>query len=144
MNEILGLVGTVCICGAFYLMARKEKEKSERLQNRVSKLENENHDFWTANLKKNKEIKELKQDILKLHEIQEFDNKVMKGRMEQIGDLQEDIRKEADRFAKDQITIAGLNHELCEANYRVVELESEIDSMEHRGWRKIMRARRLS
>lgn len=136
MNEILGLVGTVCICGGFYLMARKEKENSERLQNRVNKLENENHDFWTANLKKNKEIKELKNEKEELHKTILFDNDVAIQRTEK-------LEQASNRFAKDQMTIADLNHELCEVNYKVVELESEVEGMVKRGFVKLERARLL-
>lgn len=118
MNEILGLVGTAVICGAFYLMALKEKKSKEKAWDRVI---------------------DLRVEIDGLNEIIESDNKVMSKIMEQIGDLQEDVRKGADRFAEDQIKIdvlckqiegkdsdiADLNHELCEANHKVVELESD-------------------
>ena len=78
MNEILELIGGIFIVGASYLFANKYKKENERLQNRVNKLENENHDFWTANLNNNKTIKkldytiELKDEIIKHCEAMEI------------------------------------------------------------------------
>ena len=131
MNEILGMVGTVCICGAFYLMARKEKEENEKLFRQNQELA-----YKYANADKICDIQKEQIDgykiyidscddtIKELNKIIDFDKEVLTKKTEQIGDLQEDVRRGADRFAKDQMTIADLNLKLCEAIYRVVESES--------------------
>lgn len=150
LNEILSIVSSVCICGAFYLVARKEKKENKKLFRQNQELA-----YKYANADKICDIQKEQIDgykiyiescddtIKELNKIIDFDKEVLTKKTEQIGDLQEDLRKGADRFAKDQTTIADLNHELCEANYKVVELESEVEGMVKRGFVKLERARLL-
>lgn len=141
MNGILGLVGTVCICGAFYLMAKKKADEVGALQNRVNKLESENHDFWTRDLKNKKVIRKLDYMIDIKEQIISNQKSVIETRGKEVKELGETIlfdndvmiqktemlEKANNRFAKDTIKIADLNNQLCNVNMEVVELKCDLE-----------------
>lgn len=149
-TQIIEMAGLIVVCGAFYLIALKEKKSKEKALDRVI---------------------DLRVEIDGLNEIIEEDNKVMSKRMEQMGDLQEDVRKDGERindlegclnraseeneFLKETNSAryteteylrkknSDIQHKLCNANMELVNLEEELKFMKKIGFRKIERARRL-
>lgn len=129
-----GIIETIAIASSLLLAYNLKKNKELKDEN--FSLHTNCRNYKSKYLNSNHRCKNLRKHCLELKEISEFDNEVLTERVKQIGGLQEGTRK-------DKMEIADLNHQLCDANYKVVELECEMDSMVHRGWRKIMRARRL-
>ena len=149
-NQIIEMAGLIVVCGAFYLMNLGKKKENEKLKETIAKKDDylcAKQDIIRAYARKMKkqgnEIKDLHKTILFDNDVAIQRTEMLEQEQKQSKRLEKKLDQASNRFAKDQITITDLNHELCEANWKVIKLESEIDSMEHRGWRKIMRARRL-